>query len=495
VILTVLVLMMTSILWIAVAAPPQQGGEIPTPTLYPSENTPYTLETVGGEDLTLTFDLAAANGITPGTTTVTSDYPHGMIFTVAPTSENGDILDVILFIRYPHGSGTRVVAEFDPDQNAWIARPWELGDGQPAWTHFDFYWRIRDTTDVSIDTEPQACDYWDPNREWYRMESDDVIVYWYGFSDDDPNRFAHSAADGMAATQERRREGFDTMISYKSVAVIYADREGWNETYGSGISHPTAGGQTSSDLGMTVQFSPGGDEGEVIRWLTNVITHEMTHLWQYDVMKGNSGPDWWVEGQADWFATGWDDFDARLMNLATLQDVPSITTNISREQVQADGRPYLNYYMGQSFVNWFIATYGIEAHAQLMVKMRDDGTDLYDALEEVTGKSFFDLENDWRVYLGFPALTLAQVDPSAALEPVIDPVAEVGDTVTLPATPPLPIVHVQPGPNQLNSGQCFANTPVEILAVGSLDGVDYYQVDCMGQIGWMSRGELVGPEN
>src|SRR5512145_111504 len=131
VILIVLVLTMTSIIWMAVAAPPQQGGKIPTPTLYPSENTPYTLETVGGEDPTLTFDLAAANGITPGTTTVTSDYPHGMIFTVAPTSENGDILDVILFIRYAHGSGTRVVAEFDPDQNVWIARPWELGDGQP----------------------------------------------------------------------------------------------------------------------------------------------------------------------------------------------------------------------------------------------------------------------------------------------------------------------------------------------------------------------------
>src|SRR5690606_33700196 len=118
---------------------------------------------------------------------------------------------------------------------------------------------------------------------------------------------------------------------------------------------------------------------------------------------------------------------------------------------------------------------------------------VYDALEQVTGKTFLELENEWRVYLGLAPFTEADLDPAAALGPVIDPLVATGEAITLPAMPPLPVVPEAASPTAASSGQCFANTTVTVLAMGSLDGQDYYQVDCMGQIGWMPRDLLVGP--
>jgi hypothetical protein len=35
---------------------------------------------------------------------------------------------------------------------------------------------------------------------------------------------------------------------------------------------------------------------------------------------------------------------------------------------------------------------------------------------------------------------------------------------------------------------------VTILAMGQKDDVAYFQVDCMGQQGWMTRDQLIPPE-
>ncbi|HEX3052095.1 MAG TPA: hypothetical protein VHP83_15660 [Aggregatilineaceae bacterium] len=489
----VLMVFVLSALAFPAASGQAQGGILPTPTPFPVDNLEYDVTTVGGSPETLTYDHPDQDGFVLGQTTVTSEYPRGMVFTLAPTSPNGEITEITLFLRYVHGSGTRVQAEWDEAAGQWIAHPWATGEGQPAWTHFDFTWRVRDETGAAVDTEPIAADYSDPTREWFRMESPEIIVYWTGFSTSNPDWFGSTAAEAVAATTPRKIAGFGEPISYKSIAVIYGSREMMNEMYGSGISDETAGGFTSSDLGISVQYAPyASDDASNIEWLSHVITHELTHLYQYDLMGGNQGPNWWVEGSADWFAIRPYQYDARLMNLATMQDIPSLTEQVTRNMVQADGRPYLVYDMGASFINWLNMNYGgIDTIRQIIAQMQA-GVDVYEAIEQATGKLFIDLQNEWRIYLGYEPLDLADIDPAAALQPAVDPLFEVGDTVTLPPSPPLPGIYENPGPDELYTGQCFANTAVEILQVGSLDGVDYYQVDCMGQIGWMTRDQLVG---
>lgn len=487
-------LMVMALVFPALAAPPGQDDMLPTPTLFPVEDLAYTLETVGGEDKTLTVAHAAAGDFTFSETTIISRYPRGMVFTIQPESVKGDIQDVILFIRYPHGSGTRVVAEPDASvPGGWLAHPWALGEGQPAWTHFNFYWRVRDTTGATVDTEPVPMDYWDPTRLWHRLETPYYIVYWFGVSDDDPDQFAQQAAYAIISTHERRVAGFGEAISYTPIATVYGSRADWDEIYASGISNSTAGGLTSNALGMSVQYAPVGPTKEQINWLSHVITHELTHMYQFDVVGGSTGPNWWMEGQAEWFGFRPGRYDIRLMELATLQNLPTLSREVTRNLIQADGTMYLVYHMGASFINWFIANFGIEAHADTVILMKQN-TDLYEALETVTGVSFFELENRWRAYIGLPPFELADLDPAQALEPPIDPVAAEGDVRTLPATPPLVPLNEKPALRAIASGQCFANMEITILRVGSLEGVDYYEVDCMGQTGWLTRDQLVGPQ-
>jgi hypothetical protein len=280
------------------------------------------------------------------------------------------------------------------------------------------------------------------------------------------------------------------------------------------VERTRVAGYTSSDLGVSVQILrdtslvPGNENciwalkpedwtmERRINTIFTTTTHEVVHLYQYDILGGPLGDEWWTEGIPEWFSYAPGMYDQRLRNLATLQDIPSLESGgIGSDLTQADGCYALSYDVGPSFINYLLTNYGgPETHRQIAELMRANSS-IFEAVETVTGKPFLEIENEWRTYLGFPVLDLADIDPSAALEPAIDPVAEVGDTVTLPAVPVMPVVHANAGPNQPTSGQCFANTAVEILQIGSLDGVDYYQVDCMGQIGWMDRGELVGPGN
>jgi hypothetical protein len=66
-----------------------------------------------------------------------------------------------------------------------------------------------------------------------------------------------------------------------------------------------------------------------------------------------------------------------------------------------------------------------------------------------------------------------------------------GDVITLPAVPPLAPMKDKPGPKGLPGPQCFANTPVTVQTIGAVDGIPYYQIDCMGMVGWVTRNQLI----
>lgn len=492
-----------------VGAAPGAQSNLPTPTPAPIEDAPYVLTVVGGEPLTQTFPGLEQDGITVGETTADHQYPRGIEFSLTAESENGPIQDVILFIEFLHGERTRVVAEWDSQREVWLAHPWDTGEGRPAWTNFKFFWRVRDASDVFIETEPVEMDYYDPTKTWFRSESDYLVLYWTGFGEDEADTIAQTMANAMASTHQRRVDGFGAALSYKPITVIYPDRDTLAEIYGSGVTNDRAAGFTSSELGMSVQILRDaslvrGNEECIwalqpedwtmerrINTIYHVSTHEITHLWQYDVQAGPRGYLWVSEGQAEWFGYAPGEYDQRLRTLATLQDIPPLETDISSAMTQADGCYALAYDVGPSFLNFLMANYGgLETHRKVAELMRQDHS-IYEAVEQVTGKPFLEIENEWRIYLGYRPLTVADIDPSAALEPLVDPLYDVGDVVTLPTTPPVSLIFEHPGPNQIAKGQCFAGMQVTIKRGGSLDGMDYYEVDCMGQIGWMGRDQLV----
>lgn len=497
------------------AAPGAVTNPDPTPTLPALEDVSYTLEKVGGVDQTLTFDLADQDAFTIGETTVTSQYPRGMTFTLDAQSENGAISDVTLYYKYVHDSGSRVDAEYDADNDQWVAHLWPTGEGTPVFMHLRLHWRIRDETDVFVDTEDFVTDYWDPNREWYRMESDDIVVYWFGFMEDDPDYIARGVAERMAAASDRQIAGFGRRLSYKPLAMVYPDLETLGEIFPGGAANDNMIGFTSSDLGVSVQILYDLDQiadsadsecvwasppeswtlEKRVERIFDATPHEVTHLYQYDVIGFPPGYLWVSEGQAEFFANNFRGAWERLPYLATLQDLTSLRNQLPSNIPAADGCGALAYTAGAAFWNFLNINYGgMDTIAEIVALQRQQKS-IYEAVETVTGKPFLEVENEWRVSYGFRELTLEDVDPAAALQPYDDPMLAEGDTVTLPAMPPLSSMKEKPGPKSLPGPQCFGNTAVEILTIGALDDIPYYEIDCMGMIGWVTRDQLVGPGN
>jgi hypothetical protein len=432
-----------------------------------------------------------------------------MIFEVKAESENGTIRDVILFVRQPNGSGARFQASYDEENQVWRAHPWSAGEGRPAWTPFEFFWRIRDETEATVETPHIPIDYWDPTREWYRVEGRYAIIYWFGFEGVSPEYVAENAMLAVDATEPRRIEGFGGPLSYKPVGVIYPTDEALAEIYGSGQTNTNAAGFTSSDLGMTVQeiSMPSDDwfkrlgaciyltprEDRTEQWrvdgaIFGTIPHEIAHLYQFDKRVG--GPNWWTEGQADYFTYSAGQYDARLRHLATLQDVASLQGNIPAFTIESDGCYALAYDMGVSFINWLLSNYGgLETHAQI-VDLLGRNIILEDAIEQVVGKEFEELENEWRVYLGYRPFTPQDRDPTLALQDLVDPLYLVGDVVTIPGPRPMGL-YPAPGPGQIpSSASCFPNLTATITNAGNIQGINYYEVDCSGLKGWGPRKRL-----
>jgi hypothetical protein len=371
---------------------------------------------------------------------------------------------------------------------------------------------VRNAADHFVDTETFYADYWDPNNTWFRVESDHYIMYWRGFHDDDPDTFATHMTEVIDGTVPRWIEGFGRELSYKPIAVIYPDPYALAEIRAGGEANARIAGFTSSQLGISVQsvglpeIPPGNEnciwstqpEDRTLEWridyMYTTTPHEFTHLYQYDVMGSPKGYLWVSEGQPEWFANGLGNGDEVLRHLATLQNIPSLTTDIGWRLPEEDGCTGLAYQVGASFYNYLLANYGgTAAHTQIVETFYNNGS-LYDAVEAITGRPFLEIENEWRAYLNFPPIDPADLDPSLALQPYEDSLLAIGDTITLPAVPAMSMIYQDPKPNALASGSCWANSQVTILAMGQLDGVAYFQVDCMGQKGWMTRDQLVGAE-
>lgn len=509
----VVVVLLLASLTMVLAAPPQQGGPlIPTPTPFPVEDLAYELTVVGGQPETITGSGISQNGITIGDHTAVSEYPRGIVFRTTIEADSGVAIDTVtVFLRYKANSGSRVAAELDPDSGEWVAHQWAGGDGVAPWVPISFYWRVVDAEGNVVETEPVEMTYSDPTREWWRVETPHVIVYWFGTTEADPESVAQDIALAMAATEPRRIAGFGNALSYKPVGVLFPSLETRSEFNGSGVTNDNAAGFTSGEFGTTVQsfavpsdawferqanciyLTPREERTETSRLrgaVLGTIPHEVTHLYQYE-NGGAVGPLWWSEGQAEYFSYAPGRYDFRLTELAKLDPtLPTLSdeTAIGAQAFQADGCYALAYDVGPSFINWLLTSYGgIELH-RTIVETYSGGVGIYEAIEQATGKSFFDLENEWRAYTGFTQLSLADIDPAATLDDAPDAKYQPSDSVVMPG--PLPVTLKDDPGGIIGMAQCFPGTMVAILRVGSLDGVDWYEVDCLGLTGWVTLDDL-----
>jgi hypothetical protein len=369
------------------------------------------VQEVGGQVEPVTYPAESISGIEVGETVAVSNYPDGATFTVAITSEQVTIDQVTFVLRYPHGSGTRARAERGANENEWVAALY-TEPGNPPWQEGDFFWRIFDTNGNAVETTSQRFVYSDPTRVWFMAETPLLKLYWFGYDED----FAQVVMRGMEALQERWLLGFGSPLSYQPLAVVFSDPDTFGEFSGGGAAGQQGrAGFTSDVLGITVQrFQPLGieytcpynppPEQQTVEWLynymTEVITHEVTHLYQFD--KNVQGPIWFTEGSATWFSLNSVRSGPGLRDHVEGQDIPTLQGDgPGGGGAIPNGCNAPGYWMGSSFINWMYGQYGMAGIGQWF-DLISRNVRMDDALIAVTGKTLAQLEPEWRAYLGYP---------------------------------------------------------------------------------------------
>ena len=232
--------------------------------------------------------------------------------------------------------------------------------------------------------------------------------------------------------------------------VFFPDGDVWDE-FRAGGNNPGAAGFTNNGWGYSVQRLAGEAPPDFLqecvqRWGyptqrsmewrlqrgVTTVAHEITHIYQSAFRVG--GPSWWVEGQADYFAslTGLDaPPDERIANLLSVSnDLPTLQgegPSLALSVMAADSCNGLGYDLGNDFIGWLLDSYdGLATHKAIVEAMQTrDG--LSASLERVTGESFLQLENRWRASWG-----LGPVDILPTPTPFVFPTAPV---FTLPTSP------------------------------------------------------------
>lgn len=409
-----LLLSLMSVVVLPIGANPstQYGADFATPTLNAVDTIDFDIVSVGGSSVTVTYPAERIGAFQIGETHARSDYPNGATFLLTIEAVE-PITNVTLIVRYPHNSGTRAIAQPTAVANEWQALLYEQ-PGQPPWQEFDFFWRITDAQEVTVESTPQHFVYSDPTRVWFKAETPLLKLYWFGADAE----IATVAMQGMYAIHERHVQGFGKPLSYTPIAVLFPDLTSFAEFAGGGTSGASRrAGFTSNQLGMTVQrlgtlgvtFScpayPPATE-QTLQWLyestATTITHEVAHLYQFE--NNINGPTWFIEGGATWFSTnptrgrqeGLRDRPADA-DLPTLQGYGPSTSGFTPNGCNA-----LAYWMGTSFINYIYGSYGMDAIGTWL-DLIGSNVVMDDALIQVTGKDLAALEADWRAYLGITA--------------------------------------------------------------------------------------------
>ncbi|MBN1681276.1 MAG: hypothetical protein JW966_13395 [Anaerolineae bacterium] len=345
--------------------------------------------------------------------TFTSDYPAGFSFEATITSSAGPLERARIIWSHAPGTQRSRPAEIDADTGILTGR-WDASgaDAVPPWVGVIYYWDVTDVEGNAFQTEPQYVEYADDTRDWVRSESDDIIV----FSLDLPSDINDLAVDAMAEQREKYRAAWGDLLPYKPRAILFGNREAWNEwqiTY----ADPRVIGLTASDWGGTVQVVT--NSGNLYHLAYGTVLHEVGHLYQssFTVMAAGS---WLIEGDATFFEIDQQyDYEGRVRTMAANGDLPVLLNGSGPGVSGRNARA--GYDIGYTFFRWLEINYGLEGHREL-IELLDTGIGRVEAIEIVTGLSGEEVESRWRVWLGAsPIVPTLHPTPTIFFFPTVTP--------------------------------------------------------------------------
>jgi hypothetical protein len=330
------------------------------------------------------------------TNTMTSHYPTGFDFALEAKSSAGKIVDAHLTWVQAPGFISRRPGIFDPSGKITATRDTSGNEVLPPWVGVTWVWDLTDEAGNIFQTPPIYDEYKDDSRVWHREESEDVIVFW---QDGVPDEMGQEVIKAMAERRQFYYDNWGSLLNYKPRAVIFATREDF-ASWDSGLSTSSGGvfvaGRLVPAAGITAQVYTG----QGASYTANaIVLHEVAHLYQSFTGASTQGVDWFIEGNADYFGR---DSQRNCIDESKAMAESGNLPSLQGEGPSIRGANALEgYFIGCAFFHWLADTYGEESHIKLW-KLIGAGKARVDALKEVTGLSFIDMETAFRKWLGAP---------------------------------------------------------------------------------------------
>lgn len=373
-----------------------QGAALPTIT--PS---PIPTATLSPTPDAVATQAAAYFQVT--TAQMNSLYPRGVEYVLQISSSAGEIERVTVAFWDRDGSiRSSNTLDWDESRQAYVYYDRMF---RPPWFEINYRFRALDSAGNVYETADMVSEYADLTREWFRREDDRIIVLMFGARESLADDLFRSAHDAIIRLEETH--GFK--LDYKPYVVVMPDQASFQEWQE--YPDPFLAGLTYNQLGYTVQTLQWG-ETDLIE---ATVPHELTHIFQGFVAEARDIPTWFIEGHATYFEPQPQyDYEQRVRDIVWHPDFPTLQADIMADRSGPDGRNRWAYDIGYTFIRYWIDNYGWESHRrfwQAQVTMNFE-----DAMAFATGRSFEELETEWRRWIGAPG-PVPTLFPSPTLPP------------------------------------------------------------------------------
>lgn len=395
---------------------------------------------------------------------VDNDFPESLTFNLVAQSNAGYIVSATLFYATRGEiSTTRQVVEVDPASRVELTFTWDTSNiTNPPSAPIVYHWELVDSSGNRASSQEELVFYDDVRFEWSILEDENIAVWWH----DRPISFGGRVFEIAQEAFARQQEMFRSDPENQMRIIVYNDFDEFAEWH-SFVSEFT-GGQAFPTIGVTTQIVSAYKSVE--NWLNDVIPHEISHLYFYQVTNHPlvDPPAWLNEGMAQLNEFSRDSnaiaFAERAIAGGDLLPLWSLSGSFGYQE--EDVRlAYAEALSAAVFIN---ERYGNDGISRLLAAYKN-GLSYDEALVEGLGVTLIELQREWLAWMG--------VDPD--MYPTPTAIA----TVAWP-TPP---VYTTPTRNPTKTATPVAvNTPFAIVSPS--------QSPSMEATGTMAIAEIAAPE-
>ena len=338
-----------------------------------------------------------ANAITITAQTQTFTYSSQITFQLHASDTSGTITKAGLEIKVPQLGLDRqlnVPVEQPGSSIALTYRYDSSNDDLPPFGPITYHWTLSDNAQHSLTGSNQHFDFADTRFTWQHLTQGDISIYWYNQS----TSYGQNILDTAEKEATSIEQDLNGTLTAPLRVLIYAS----NDDLQAGLpanSPQWAGGVAliSFDEALIVV---GGSQYALQRDLP----HELTHLIFHEIAGQDCGgcPLWFDEGMAVYHQL----YHEPEMQLAfddavkSQQLLPfnSIVDRFPQDSSQAE----VAYAQSWNYITYLYSTYGQPKVAHLVDALHN--TAFSAAFQQAFGRSPAQMENQWRVSLGLPAI-------------------------------------------------------------------------------------------